>query len=119
MRLAITVQNEGDRDAGRGKIEATFPASSFGFDPELRWADASGRDLPDAAEIGETYVLTRELDGVARAVPENGDAAVPVLMPTYHGDVREHSIRIVALAEGADPAELTFPLRIGRDPNRP
>ena len=75
--------------------------------------------MSDAAQIGETYVLTRELDGVARAVPETVIAAVPVLMPTYHGDVHDHSIRIVVLAEGADPAELTFPLRIGRDPNRP
>jgi hypothetical protein len=119
LRLAITIRNEGDRDAGRGKIEATFPASLLGFDPELRWTDASGRDLSNAAQVGETYVLTRELDGVARAVPETIVAAVPILMPTVHGDVSDYSIRIVVLAEGADPAEITFPLRIGRDPSQP
>ena len=59
------------------------------------------------------------MGGCARPGPARRCPAVPVLMPSYHGDVREHSIRIVALAEGADPAELTFPLRIGRDPNRP
>ncbi len=119
LRLAITIRNEGDRDAGRGKIEATFPASLLGHPEELRWTDASDRGLSDAARIGETYVLTRELDSVARGVPETVVAAVPILMPGGHGNVDDWSIRIVVLAEGADPAELTFPLRIGRDPNRP
>jgi hypothetical protein len=120
LRLAITIRNEGDRDAGRGKIDVTFPESLLGFHvEELRLTDASGRDLSTAAQIGATYVLTSELDGVSRAVPETVVAAVPIVMPSYHGNVSDYSIRIVVLAEGADPAELTFPLRIGRDPNRP
>ena len=119
MRLAITIRNEGDRDAGRGKVEATFPESLLGYAPELQWTDASARGLSNAAQFGETYVLTRELDGVARAVPETVVADVPIVMPSFHGDVGDYSIRIVVLADGAEPAEVAFPLRIGRDPSRP
>jgi hypothetical protein len=77
--------------------------------------------LPDfpvhAARIGDANVLTRELAGVALGVPQTVYATVPVAVPNGDG-VYDYSPRIAVLADGADPAEFTFPLRIGRDPTQ-
>lgn len=119
LRLAIEIGNEGDRDAGRGTVEATFPP--LPNDTSLRWSDASGRELPGvpsrAGRIGGRLVLSREIEGVARGVPAKLYATVPIAVPD-RDDVNDYPIRVVVRAEGADPAEFDFPLRIGRDPTR-
>jgi hypothetical protein len=120
LRLAITIRNdEGDRDAGRTKVEAIFPL--IVNDSYTRWSDASGRPLPDypltATRIGETNVLERTLDAVSRGVSESLFAAFPVSVP--NGDyLNDYSINVRVVAEGAEPREIVedFPLRIGRDP---
>jgi hypothetical protein len=119
LRLAISVRNEGDSDAGRGGIDVAFPL--IASDSSLRWTDASGRDLPNfpvhAARIGDTNVLSRELVGVAIGVPETVYARVPVTVPNGE-DAYDYSPRITVVAEGADPVETMFPLLIGRDPQQ-
>jgi hypothetical protein len=119
--LAIVISNTGDRDAGRSQVEATLPLTVD--DSSLRWSDASGRPLaahPEtAARVGDTNLLARTLDGVARAVPETLYANFPMAVP-YGNDVFDYPIRIRVAAEGSEgEAVCDFLLRVGRDLSRP
>lgn len=119
LRMTVTITNEGDRDAGRGHVHVTLPLSMR--NTAIRWADAGGHPLPDqpqhAGQLGDHYVIAREIDGVARVVPEMMWLIVPVDVP-YQDNINEYPIRIRVAAEGADAeAALDFPLRIGRDPS--
>jgi hypothetical protein len=118
LQLVFLVGNNGDRDAGRGRIEVTFPATHS--DPSIRWTDPNGRELPQhperAARIGETNLLTRALDGVSRDVDETLYARLPVLIPSGE-DVNDYPIHARVVAEGADgDAVADFVLRTGSNP---
>jgi hypothetical protein len=118
LRLKIAIANDGDRDAGRSKVEVTFPMTVS--DISIRWTDPSGRELPDyperAARIDETNVLSRTLDGIGRDLGETLYVTFPVEVPM--GDnVNDYPIRVRVAAEGADgDTVVPFRLKVGRAP---
>jgi hypothetical protein len=119
LRLRIVIGNDGDRDAGRGRVEATFPITVN--DSGLRWSDAGGRPLSahpeSAARVGNENVLDRAIDGASRGMTETLYVTFPVDVPGGDG-VNDYPIRVRVAAEGAEPPEVVedLPLRIGRDP---
>lgn len=81
---------------------------------ESRWSDRDGRDLPELAQ--RSNVLTRQIEGVARNVPERMWFTISVAVPD-RDNVNDYPMRIAVQAEGADSdAAYGLPLKIGRDP---
>lgn len=117
LKIEVSISNEGDRDAGRGNVEVTLPLSIS--DLGARWSDPSGRELPGlprAARVGESNILMRPIDGVARDVPERMWFTAGVTVPDRDA-INDYPIRIVVAAEGADGQTVHhFPLKVGRNP---
>lgn len=110
VRLKITVTNSGDRDAGRGLVEAEGPTSIS--DLYMRWADAGGREVSTerAARVGDKNVLSGRFDGVARDLPEVMYVNIPTSVPG------KYPFEIRANAERAQPGTASFLLRIEQKP---
>jgi hypothetical protein len=115
LRLEITIRNDGNRDAGRGKIEVTFP--HIVTDTGIRWTNAGGHELPNserAGRVGETNVIAGAFDGVARDLPERVYLHFPISVPQDDDTIYDYPIVVRVAAEGADAAQARFPLRVAR-----
>jgi hypothetical protein len=111
-RFALTITNDGARDAGRARVEVTIATPD---NSSVLWTTASGHDLPGgrtlAARVGDESVLTYSLDRVARGVPETLHFRFPLEIPL--SSVREYAIRGGVIAEGADgEAPIEYTLRV-------
>jgi hypothetical protein len=114
LRLEITIHNDGERDAGRGKIEVTFP--QIVTDTGIRWTNAGGHELPDserAARVAETNVTARAFEGVSRDMPERLYVKFPIAVPPDRETIYDYPITVRLVAEGADAEQVEFPLRVG------
>ncbi len=98
-------------------MEVTLPLSIS--DLGARWSDPSGRALPEfqrAARVGDSNVLMRPIDGVARDLPERMWFAVGVAVPARDA-VNDYPIRIAVAAEGAESQTVCdFPWKVGGNP---